>query len=45
MTRNSDREKGWPPNTPAAQEAEGNIQQLTPTLDKNTQKIGRTNAK
>ena len=27
--------KAWPPNTPGAREAEGDIQQLTPTLDNN----------
>ena len=30
----------WPPNTPGAQEAEGDIQQLTPTPKNNTQGLG-----
>ena len=36
-TGTSDRDNTWPPNTPGAQEAEGDIQQLTPTLEDNTQ--------
>ena len=36
-TRNSDRDKAWPPNTPGALEAEGDTQQLTPTTEKNAQ--------
>ena len=39
-TRNSYREKAWPPNAPGAQEAEGDIQQLTPTPENNTQGLG-----
>ena len=36
-TRNSDQGKAWETNTPGAQEAEGDIQKLTPTPEKNTQ--------
>ena len=39
-TRNSDQVKAWPPYTPGAQEAEGDIQQLTPTPENNTQGLG-----
>ena len=39
-TRNTDQDKAWPPNTPEAQEAEGNIQQLTPIPENNVQGIG-----
>ena len=38
MTRNSDRDKAWSPNTPDVQEAEGDIQQLTP--ENNTKGFG-----
>ena len=38
--RNTDRNKVWPPNTPGAQEPEGDIQQLTPTPENNTQGLG-----
>ena len=40
MPRNSDQDKAWPPNTPGAQEAKGDIQQLTPTTENNTQGLG-----
>ena len=40
MTRNCDRYKAWPLNTPGTQEAEGSIQQLTATLENNTQGLG-----
>ena len=40
MIRNSDQDKAWPPNTPGAREAEGDIQQLTPTPENNTQGLG-----
>ena len=36
ITRNSDQGIDWPPNTPAAQEVEGDSQQLTPTPENNT---------
>ena len=36
----SDRDKTWPPITPRAQEAEGDIQQLTPTPESDTQRLG-----
>ena len=39
-TRNSDQDKAWPPNTPGAQEAQGHIQQLTPTPENNTRGLG-----
>ena len=39
-TRNSGQGKAWPLNTPGAQEAEGDIQQLTPTPTNNTQGLG-----
>ena len=32
--------KAWPPNTPGPQEAEGDIQQQTPTPENNTQGLG-----
>ena len=34
--RNSDQDKAWPPNTPGAEEADGDIQQLTNTQENNT---------
>ena len=34
------REKPWQPNTPGAREAEGDIQQQTPTQENNTQGLG-----
>ena len=40
MTRNSDQDKAWPPNTPGTQETEGDIQQLTPRPENNTQGLG-----
>ena len=40
MTRNFDQGKDWPPNKPGAQEAAGDIQQLTPTPENNTQRLG-----
>ena len=40
MTRNSDRDNAWPPNTLGAQEAEGHDQQLTPTLENNNPGLG-----
>ena len=36
-TINSAHDRSFPPNTPDAQEAEGDIQQLTPTPENNTQ--------
>ena len=44
-TKNSYHGKAWPPNTPGTREAEGDIQQLTPTPENNNSRIGRTNAK
>ena len=43
MKRNSDRGKAWPPNTPDAREAEGDIPYLTPTPERNTQELGEQN--
>ena len=43
MTRNSDRDTAWLQSTPGAQEAEGDIQQLTPTPENNTQGFGEQN--
>ena len=40
MTRKSDQGNAWPKNTPDAQEAEDDIQQQTPKLEKNTQGLG-----
>ena len=40
MTRKSDQDKAWPPNTPGTQEAEDDIQQQTPKLENNTQGLG-----
>ena len=37
MARNYDQDKSWLPNTPGTREAEGDIQQLTPTPENNTQ--------
>ena len=39
-TRNTDRDKAWPPTTPGVQEAEGDIQQLTATTENNTHRLG-----
>ena len=39
MTR-KDQGKSWPPNTPGAQAAEDDIQQQTPTPEKNAQGLG-----
>ena len=39
-TRNSDEGKTWPPNTPGARQAEGDIQQLTPAPANNTEVFG-----
>ena len=36
-TKNSDRDKDYPPNTPGPHEAEGDIQQLTPMPENNTE--------
>ena len=36
----TDRDKAWPPNTPCAQDAEGDIQQLSPTPENNTYGLG-----
>ena len=38
--KNSDQSKAWPPNTPGALVAEGDIPQLTRTPDYNTQGLG-----
>ena len=38
--RNAGQDKALPPNTPGTQEAEGDIQQLTPTPKNNTQGLG-----
>ena len=35
-TRNYDQRKAWPLNKPGARDAEGDIQQLTPSLENNT---------
>ena len=40
MARNSDRDKTWPPNIPGTQDAEGDIQQLTPTPENSIQGLG-----
>ena len=40
MTRKFDQGKAWPPNRSDALEAEDDIQQQTPTPEKNTQGLG-----
>ena len=40
MTSTTQQETLKSPNTPGAQEAEGDIQQLTPTPENNTQGLG-----